>query len=112
AAPWSTREAAHPNSLVGSLARGARRRAEGPCFRICLAAIVVHMMQAFSRQAPVWVRVAVSATVLALYYTSFPWAYALLGADFVDLGALPVAAVAGCFGIAAGLLFVPVILVA
>ena len=59
-----------------------------------------------------WVRVAVSATVLALYYTSFPWAHALLGADFVDLGALPVAAVAACFGVAVGLLFVPVILVA
>jgi len=70
------------------------------------------MTQAFSRQAPVWVRVAVSATVLALYYTSFPWAHALLGADFVDLGALPVAAVAACFGVAVGLLFVPVILVA
>ena len=70
------------------------------------------MMQVLSRSSPVWVRVALSATVLALYYTSFPWAYALLGADFVDLGALPVAAVAGCFGIAAGLLFVPVILVA
>ena len=44
------------------------------------------MMQALSRSSPVWVRIAVSATVIALYYTSFPWAYALLGADFVDLG--------------------------
>jgi diguanylate cyclase (GGDEF)-like protein/PAS domain S-box-containing protein len=70
------------------------------------------MMQAFSRQAPVWVRVAVSATVFALYYTSFPWAYALLGHDFVDLGALPVAAVAACFGVVAGLVLVPLIVVA
>jgi diguanylate cyclase (GGDEF)-like protein/PAS domain S-box-containing protein len=70
------------------------------------------MIKAMSREAPVWVRVIVSLVVVALYYASFPWAYELLGADFVDLGALPVAAVAASFGIAVGLVFVPVLMAA
>jgi diguanylate cyclase (GGDEF)-like protein/PAS domain S-box-containing protein len=69
-------------------------------------------MNVLSRPAPVWVRTAASAVVLALYYTSFPWAYVFMGPDVVDLGALPIAAVAACFGIGAALLLVPVLIVA
>jgi diguanylate cyclase (GGDEF)-like protein/PAS domain S-box-containing protein len=68
---------------------------------------MIVMLQAMTRGAPVWVRITVSAIVVALYYTSFPWIFDLLGADVVDLGALPVAAVAACFGVGAGLLFIP-----
>jgi diguanylate cyclase (GGDEF)-like protein/PAS domain S-box-containing protein len=68
------------------------------------------MKHAVSRPAPASLRLLVSAVVLALYYTSFPWAYDLLGPDVVDLGALPVAAVAGCFGVVAGAVLVPLLI--
>jgi diguanylate cyclase (GGDEF)-like protein/PAS domain S-box-containing protein len=55
-------------------------------------------------------RLLICGLVGVLYLASFPWAHALVGDQFVDLAALLVAAIAGCWGIAVGLIAAPAML--
>jgi diguanylate cyclase (GGDEF)-like protein/PAS domain S-box-containing protein len=57
-------------------------------------------------------RLLICGVVSALYLACFPWAHDVLGEGFVDLAALPLAAIAGCWGVVVGVIAAPVVLLA
>ncbi len=61
------------------------------------------MTERAPRAVPAWSRLMIAASVVVAYVASFPLGYTLAGPEYLDLIALPVAAVAGCWGRNVGL---------